>query len=337
MEYTVVLIVLIVVAVLEATLLAIMGKKRKGYIFAVVGAVIGFIIHSLYSQDIQQAVVYGMCGVVVGQSIFLFSILLKNESEKKASSFYDDGSPRKFYITGDKHRNFDCVERFCRNRNTRRKDILIVLGDAGLNYYGDRRDEKLKQKIANINITLFCIHGNKENRPQNVASYGVRSFCGGRVYYEPQYPNIFFAIDGEVYNFDGREYMSIGGAHSVDKRYCIENGLQYWYDEMPSEETKEKVEEKLKEKKNKVYGFLTHTCPLQYLPIEMLLSTQRRNEKKSKNLFKPDIDHTTEAWLSKIESKTDYKRWFCGHYHIDKKIDKVVMLYHDIRPLYTED
>ncbi len=79
MEQVVVLTVLIIVAVLEATLLSVMGKKRKGYVFAVVGAVIGFVIHSLYSQDIHQSVVYAMCGLLVGQSIFLFSILLKNE------------------------------------------------------------------------------------------------------------------------------------------------------------------------------------------------------------------------------------------------------------------
>ena len=50
-----------------------------------------------------------------------------------------------------------------------------------------------------------------------MASYGLRNFCGNKVYYEPKYPNILFAIDGEVYNFDGKEYLIVGGAHSIDK------------------------------------------------------------------------------------------------------------------------
>ena len=119
--------------------------------------------------------------------------------------------------------------------NTRRKDVLIILGDAGFNYYGDKRDDKLKAEISSLNITLFCLHGNKENRPQNVGTYGIRSFCGGKVYYEPKYPNIFFAIDGEIYNFEGKKYMVAGGAHSVDKMRCLEEGKPFWEDEMPDD------------------------------------------------------------------------------------------------------
>ena len=74
---------------------------------------------------------------------------------------YDDGTPKKYYITGDKHRNLKDVERFCKQMNTRKKDVLIILGDAGLNYYGDERDEELKKSVSALNITLFCIHGNK--------------------------------------------------------------------------------------------------------------------------------------------------------------------------------
>lgn len=96
MEYAVVLIVLIVVAVLEATLLAIMGKKRKGYAFAVVGAFVGFIVHSLYSIQIRQSVLYAMCGVVVLQSVLLFNVIFK-----KAVSVNDCGSLAEFNITED--------------------------------------------------------------------------------------------------------------------------------------------------------------------------------------------------------------------------------------------
>lgn len=38
---------------------------------------------------------------------------------------------------------------------TRCKDVLIILGDAGFNYYDDKRDDKLKAEISALNITLF--------------------------------------------------------------------------------------------------------------------------------------------------------------------------------------
>ena len=224
---------------------------------------------------------------------------------------------------------------------TRRKDVLIILGDTGFNYYEDKRDDKLKQEMANLTITLFCIHGNKENRPQNVGTYGIRSFCGGKVYYEPKYPNILFAIDGEIYNFEGKKYMVVGGAHSVDKMRCLEEDKPFWEDEMPNDETKAKVEAGLKRKNNSIYGMMTHTCPIEYLPTEMFMYTRQNaaikskpRKAKSKKLFKPDIDRSTEEWFGKLEKEIDYEVWFCGHYHIDKQLDKVHMMCHEIRPLH---
>lgn len=264
--------------------------------------------------------------------------LVKSEPPK---FYYDDGTPSKFFITGDKHRDFTGVKQFCEAMNTRRKDVMTILGDSGFNYYEDIRDDKLKTEMAELNITLFCLHGNKECRPENIGSYGVRTFCGGRVYYEPKYPNIFFAIDGEIYTFEGRKYIVMGGAHSVDKQYCLEEGKPFWEDEMPGSEAKIRFEDKLNAEGNQIFGIMTHTCPIDYLPTEMFLSTRQRADNKrkpkkakSQKQFKPDIDRSTEEWLGKIEKKTDYKVWYCGHYHVDKQIDKIYMMHSEIRQLH---
>ena len=247
-----------------------------------------------------------------------------------------------FYITGDKHRNFLTVKRFCRQMKTRKKDVLIILGDSGFNYYGDERDDELKRFASKLKITLFCLHGNKENRPQNVGTYGVRNFYGGKVYYEPKYPNICFAMDGEIYTFEGRKYAVVGGAHSVDKFFCLEKGKPFFEDEMPDDAIKTLTENNLAKEENKVYGMMTHTCPLKYLPTEMFMSTrQKSTENGSKTekeetvpVSKLDIDRSTEEWLDRLEEKIDYTVWFCGHYHIDKQIDKVHMMCHEIQPLH---
>lgn len=255
----------------------------------------------------------------------------------------DDGAPPRFFITGDKHRKFKGVKRFCRHQHTRKKDVLIVLGDAGFNYYEDERDNKLKEEVSKLNITLFCVHGNKEKRPQTIGTYGLRSFCGGRVYYEPKYPHIYFAVDGEVYTFEGKKYMVIGGAHSVDKMRCLEENKPFWEDEMPNDTIKERVERRLALEDNTIYGMMTHTCPIEYLPTEMFLSTRqnaavkkRTRRKQTKKPFKPDIDRSTEEWLGNLEKRLEYEVWHCGHYHIDKQIDKMNMMFNEIRPLHMQ-
>lgn len=283
-------------------------------------------------------------GILGAEFILLLVLATKNKwKDENPALYYDDGKPAKYFITGDKHRNFDNVKSFCRDMNTRRKDVLIILGDTGFNYYEDSRDDKLKKEISDLNITLFCLHGNKENRPQNVGTYGVRSFCGGKVYYEPKYPNIYFAIDGETYTFEGKKYMVVGGAHSVDKIHCLEEDKPFWEDEMPDDNIKAKVEERLTLENNKIYGMMTHTCPIDYLPTEMFMSTRQNaaikrkpRKAKSKKLFKPDIDRSTEEWLGKLEKEIDYEIWYCGHYHIDKQIDKINMMCHEIRPLHMK-
>ena len=305
------------------------------------GAVLSLL---LFPVSILNITLLALMGGALGELLFLFFITVKHTYKKNTViSYYDDGSPAKFFITGDKHRNFDRVKKFCHDMNTRRQDVLIILGDAGFNYYDDNRDDELKKEISALNITLFCLHGNKENRPQNVGTYGIRSFCGGKVYYEPKYPNIYFAIDGEIYTFEGKKYMTVGGAHSVDKMRCLEEGTPFWYDEMPDDTVKITVEKNLHNEGNKIYGMMTHTCPIDYLPTEMFMSTKqnasikRKPQKaKAKKPFEPDIDRSTEIWLGEIEKKLDYEVWFCGHYHVDKKIDRIQMMCHDIHPLHMQ-
>ena len=88
------------------------------------------------------------------------------------------------YITGDKHGDYERVFGFCYKNNTSKNDIMIVLGDAGINYYLDNKDYTLKNHLKELPITLFCIHGNHEERPYNIAGYKSKVFNNGIVYFE---------------------------------------------------------------------------------------------------------------------------------------------------------
>ena len=223
------------------------------------------------------------------------------------------------YITGDKHGDFQDIFEFCKNNNTSKDDVMIILGDAGFNYYLDYRSKELKDSFRNINITLFCIHGNHEERPELIKSYKTKLFNGGIVYYEDEYPNILFAKDAEIYNLANKEVLVIGGAYTVDKDLRIEKN-DIWYDsEEISPEVKDKIRNYLEEKNHKIAVILSHTCPLKYIPVEAL-----KIEDQSK------IDKKTEIFLDEIEENNDYNKWYCGHYHINKNIDRIQFMYNDI-------
>lgn len=224
------------------------------------------------------------------------------------------------YITGDKHGDFREIFYFCYENKTTLDDIMIILGDAGINYYGNEKDYILKNSLLQYPITFFCIHGNHEERPENIKTYKTKRFHDGIVYYEEDYPNILFAKDGEVYNFNNHKVLVIGGAYSVDKYFRLESGYNWYESEQPNEETKEFVISKLKSMDNKVDIILSHTCPYKYLPREMFLE----------GIDQSTVDNSTEYFLDEIEQITDYKNWYCGHYHTDKTVDKIIFMFHNI-------
>ena len=223
------------------------------------------------------------------------------------------------YITGDTHRNFKRVAAFCDKVESTKDDILIVLGDAGINYYGASKDNELKQLLSKLPITLFCVHGNHEQRPESIDTYEEIAWKGGTVYMEPAFPNLLFAKDGEIYEFEGKRCIVIGGAYSVDKPSRVANNWGWWPDEQPSPIIKRRVTNRLNTADWNVDAVLSHTCPLRYIPTEVFLP----------GIDQSTVDYGTEVWLDKIEGKLTYSRWYCGHYHTDKTIEKMRFLFED--------
>ncbi len=167
---------------------------------------------------------------------------------------------------------------------------------------------------------MFCIHGNHEERPEKIDSYKTKRFHNGIVYYEEEYPNILFAKDGEVYDFNNHKVLVIGGAYSVDKYFRLVRGYNWYESEQPNDKTKSKVRKVLNNLDNKIDIILSHTCPYKYLPREMFLD----------GIEQSTVDNSTEYFLDEIEQTTDYKKWYCGHYHTNKKIDKMIFMFDEI-------
>ena len=229
------------------------------------------------------------------------------------------------FITGDTHRDFSRFESFCRKNKTTKNDLMIVLGDASLNFYGEKSDKVKKYEVSRLPLTFFFIRGNHEMRAESIQSYKKKEWQGGSVLVEDEFPSLLFAIDGEIYDIGGLETIVIGGAYSIDKetRIIYEPfwGKTWWEDELLSSQEKRRITKKLKEKNWKIDCVLSHTAPLGYEPRELFLHGVTQKE----------VDKSMKRWLDGIEKKLDYKHWWFGHYHGEKDKDKMTMLFTSIR------
>lgn len=226
-------------------------------------------------------------------------------------------------LTGDTHRDFDRIEEFCEEYDTACEDVMVILGDAGINYRLDERDEDLKARLSRLPITLFCVHGNHEERPEELPGYEERIWHGGLVLTEPEYPNLLFAQDGEVYDFNGKKAVVIGGAYSVDKYYRLSHGLPWFPTEQPDDTVKRRVEDKLERLGWQVDYVFSHTVPLSAMPRHAFLP----------NIDQSMVDNSTEEWLETIERRLTYERWYAGHYHVTCDMGTVRILFEDYEEL----
>lgn len=219
------------------------------------------------------------------------------------------------YITGDMHREFYRLHDIEKNKD----NMLIILGDAGINYYLDERDKLLKEQLNSYNIKLFCVQGNHEEKPKNISTYKEIDMFGGKVYIEEEYPNLIFAKNGELYDIDNKKVLVIGGAYSVDKNYRIIYGHPWFKDEQLSKEEKDNILNKYKNEHIDI--ILSHTCPLKYEPTEVFM----------KGIDQSDVDKSMEQFLNKVEESINYDKWYCGHYHTEKQIDKLEFMFGRIK------
>ena len=230
------------------------------------------------------------------------------------------------YITGDIHGEVCRISRIVKKYNITPEDIIVILGDVGVNYFGNRADDlDGKAELNRLGVPILCIHGNHEMRPETLRTYVETQWNGGAVYWEKTFPNLFFAKDGEVYDLEGTKAIAIGGAYSVDKWYRLRRGYRWFPDEQPSDSIKARVERKLEEINWQIDAVFSHTCPYRYIPREAFMSSVDQST----------VDNSSELWLDSIAEKLHYRAWYCGHWHIEKRIDKMHFLFESVEGFET--
>ena len=89
------------------------------------------------------------------------------------------------YITGDIHGDVSRVREMVTKYTITSEDTIVLLGDVGMNYYGNKHgDRHRKKKLNSLGIKILCIHGNHEMRPESLITYREDQWHDGTVYVE---------------------------------------------------------------------------------------------------------------------------------------------------------
>lgn len=234
------------------------------------------------------------------------------------------GLIKKFFLTGDTHGR---VAERLEALKSKYPDLepaetaLIILGDAGFNFYLNKSDYKNKKQVNDMGYIVYCLRGNHEERPENLGMDQLwDTYIKGGVYYEPEFPNIRYLFDGEEYQFGEYTALVIGGAYSVDKWYRLMLA-GYTSDQAETADPKKcgwfkdeqltyaEMEEISKGCAGQSYDFvLTHTCPLSWEPTDLFLSS----------INQASVDKSMEKWLEKFKDTINFNVWCFGHYHADR-------------------
>ncbi len=238
------------------------------------------------------------------------------------------------YITGDTHGDLEMgrlsFQNFPEGKLLTREDYVIILGDFGFpflpsDYCEDgtdpdhiRRQQRYRHWIAWLAerpFTVLFLDGNHDNHPFWNHLPAVE-WHGGLVNVHPDAPNVMHLKRGELFQLEGHSFWCMGGAESPDKGYRTE-GVSWWREEIPSLEEMNHGLEVLERHNYRVDYILTHTMPQTLLQL-----TLRRRYR-----IEP-----TRSYLDEVLARTDFKQWFCGHFHEDRDFPpyKIRVVYDNI-------
>lgn len=219
----------------------------------------------------------------------------------------------RLFITGDIHGSIDIDSLSAKNWPEGKKltsgDIVAICGDFGLVWTDPPlpRDEWWLKWLAKRPWTTVFVDGNHENFDV-LDVMPVEQWHGGNVHAirrdKAGNPKIIHLMRGQVFDLNGWQTFTFGGARSHDIEYRTPR-ISWWEQELPTPEEVDMAKATLEETGWKVDLVLTHCAPT-HVQTRMRIAN--------------DGDRFTDD-LQEIADKLDYKLWAFGHYHADKVSD----------------
>lgn len=225
----------------------------------------------------------------------------------------------KIIITGDTHADISRILKIDDSEMTK-NDIVIILGDFGVIWGDSERTEYCLKVLGEKNFTTAFLDGNHENFVEIARLEKTIFWNNGYVGLLPH--GVIHLLRGEIYNINDKRIGVCGGANSVDLWHRTE-GISWWREEEITNNDINKFMTIAEEYDNKVDIMLSHDAPASIIPIVKLYSGVNDGEISN-----------SQKQLEKINQIIDIKKWYFGHWHIDKKIDdKFECLYKKIKEI----
>lgn len=217
----------------------------------------------------------------------------------------------KIFLTGDTHHSIEFFKKlsnknFKQQKTLTKEDVVIILGDVGALTW-----DKSKETLYNIewlqdrNFTTLFIDGNHDNF-DILDNLPTEQIYGSEVGVLAE--GVYHLKRGNIYSINGKTFLTIGGATSIDKEHRLPN-RSWWEQETLDWGEEENTFLNLQDNDFKVDYILTHTI-FGYLADQLV-------EGKVHGC-------PVSNFLDYVNNKTQFKGWFFGHFHQERliKLDK---------------
>lgn len=231
------------------------------------------------------------------------------------------------------------MRNFPEQKKMTKEDFVIICGDFG-GVWSREKENKEETKLMDWldckSFTTLFVDGNHENFDR-LSAYPVEEWHGGKVHKIRE--SVIHLMRGQIFEVNGKSIFAFGGAGShdidggilelddpeykkkkkkLDREYLSYrvNHVSWWQQELPTEEEMEEGRKNLDLHDNSVDFIVTHCCSSS---TQFCLSGGR---------YKPDVE--TE-YLEEIRQKTEFQKWFFGHYHDNQNVnEKEILIYEQI-------
>jgi hypothetical protein len=231
------------------------------------------------------------------------------------------------FTCGDFHGHRDIhklnSDSFPEGKSMTKNDYLIQVGDFGLvwDYKGESPDEDywLTWLQSKPWTTLF-IDGNHENFARLDTLPKIPMF-GDEVGVVRD--GIYHLLRGRIYVINGKKIFTMGGGLSIDKMSRVE-GMSWWAREIPNYGEWAGARASLDAHNWEVDYVITHDI---HEAGYNALFAENRSYYKDSYVLPQNLEH--------VRQNLKYKKWFCGHHHIDKSFPQfnTTIMYNKVLPL----
>lgn len=207
------------------------------------------------------------------------------------------------YVTGDTHGDIDRL--FDRQwRKLKAGDTVIVCGDFGYLWEGDRNEKDVIKYLGSRKYTVAFLDGTHDNY-DIIEKSRQTVWKGGLVHRISD--NLIHLCRGQIYNIEGKTIFTFGGGESIDKDMRLENG-KWWRQEIATPEEMAEGAKRLDEMGKQVDYIITHEPPA---PVKSAMQLRRGET---------ELITKINGYFDQISRLCTFKHWYFGALHEDRTI-----------------